>query len=573
LNKVDEDISDSQESAKAMKILVVDDTEANRRLLGWMLEDEGHTVQEAENGELAVALFKETNPDLVLMDVMMPIMDGFEATKAIKEYLGGKHVPIIFLTALSDDASLAKCLSIGGDDFLSKPINEQVLQAKIKAHSRIKDLNEQLNEQNAKLTKMHQLTEHEHKIAKTVFEGALAASKLDDPNIRHYISPAATFNGDLLLAAYSPSGGLYTLMADFTGHGLPAAIGAVPLSQVFFDATEQGVSVSSIARDLNRSLEKFLPDDMFAAAAIAELNAEGTRVTLWMGGMPDAILTDHKGRLKQKIQSAHMPLGILEDHEFEREPFILEVETNDRLYVYTDGIPEALNCNGVMYGEERLLQHFSSSKPNAFNELINDVIDYTGHKGQIDDITLLELTCRPVQSDQVNPAPTFDAAHTLPWQFRMTLTAKELCQGHSPVGQLTDMVGNAPGIEAHKDYLHTILTELFANALEHGILKLDSDLKRTEQGYLDYYQQRAHKLRSLNQGELEINIRFYVNDHTGYLMIQLDDSGPGFDINSRNASGDNDSFGRGIELIESLCDSVTYSQNGTRVEVTYRIDD
>ena len=157
-----------------MKILVVDDTEANRRLLGWMLEDEGHTVQEAENGELAVALFKETNPDLVLMDVMMPIMDGFEATKAIKEYLGGKHVPIIFLTALSDDASLAKCLSIGGDDFLSKPINEQVLQAKIKAHSRIKDLNEQLNEQNAKLTKMHQLTEHEHKIAKTVFEAEQA---------------------------------------------------------------------------------------------------------------------------------------------------------------------------------------------------------------------------------------------------------------------------------------------------------------------------------------------------------------------------------------------------------------
>src|SRR5690606_16464168 len=112
-----------------MHILVVDDTEANRKLLAWILEDEGHTVTEAKDGRQAVTLFQAGEFDLVLMDVMMPVMDGFEATRAIKEYLGDRHVPIIFLTALSDDASLAKCLAIGGDDFLSKPINEKILQA------------------------------------------------------------------------------------------------------------------------------------------------------------------------------------------------------------------------------------------------------------------------------------------------------------------------------------------------------------------------------------------------------------------------------------------------------------
>lgn len=228
-----------------MKILVVDDTEANRKLLAWMLEDDGHEVVEAINGQEAVDLFKQAKPDLVLMDVMMPVMDGFEATKAIKDYLAGTHVPIIFLTALSDDASLTKCLSIGGDDFLSKPINEQVLQAKIKAHSRIKDLNEQLNRKNKELTRLHQFTMREHEIAKNVFESALAASILDSNNTRHYISPAATFNGDLLLVSISPSGGLYALMADFTGHGLPAAIGALPVSQAFLDAAQQGASVAA----------------------------------------------------------------------------------------------------------------------------------------------------------------------------------------------------------------------------------------------------------------------------------------------------------------------------------------
>ncbi|RLT92491.1 fused response regulator/phosphatase [Ketobacter sp.] len=554
-----------------MKILVVDDTEANRKLLAWMLEDDGHEVVEATNGEEAVELFKSATPDLVLMDVMMPIMDGFEATQAIKEHLRGTHVPIIFLTALSDDASLTKCLSIGGDDFLSKPINEQVLQAKIKAHSRIKDLNEQLNRQNKELTRLHQFTLREHEIAKNVFENALAASILDSKNTRHYISPAATFNGDLLLVTISPSGGLYALMADFTGHGLPAAIGALPVSQAFLDAAQQGASVSSIAREVNRTLEKFLPDDMFAAAAIAELNAEGNRLTLWMGGMPDALHTDASGALKQKIPSTHMPLGILEDDEFEREANIIEVADGDRLYLYTDGIPESLNSEGEMYGENRMLDHFDGASSDPLTSLIESVNRFTGHKDQNDDITLLELICKPVEAAVSGDASVLNLELALPWTLHMTLTAEEMKKPTSPVAQLVDMISSAPGIESHKDYLHTILAELYSNALEHGILGLRSDLKKTEDGYLEYYQQREEKLQQLSCGTLDITVSFRVEGRKGYLSLQLDDSGCGFDVAHRNHSTDEDSFGRGIDLIETLCDRVSYSEGGTRVEAEYTI--
>jgi len=100
-----------------MKILVVDDNEANRKLLGWLLEDDGHDVVEAIHGQDAIDKFPAVQPDLILMDVMMPVVDGFQATSTIKQLLGPRHVPIIFLTALTDEASLAKCLSIGGDDF------------------------------------------------------------------------------------------------------------------------------------------------------------------------------------------------------------------------------------------------------------------------------------------------------------------------------------------------------------------------------------------------------------------------------------------------------------------------
>lgn len=554
-----------------MKILVVDDTEANRKLLAWMLEDDGHEVIEAVDGQEAVSLFKETEPDLVLMDVMMPVMDGFEATQAIKEYLGGTHVPIIFLTALSDDASLTKCLSIGGDDFLSKPINEQVLQAKIKAHSRIKDLTEQLKQQNKELTRLHQFTVREHEIAKSVFENALAASILDSKNTRHYISPAATFNGDLLLVSISPSGGLYALMADFTGHGLPAAIGALPVSQAFLEAAQQGASVSSIAREVNSTLEKFLPDDMFAAAAIAELNADGNRLTLWLGGMPDAILTDAAGKLKQLIQSTHMPLGILEDDEFEREANIVEVNHGDRLFLYTDGIPESLNQQREMYGEKRMLQHFDGSSADPLTSLIEDVNRFTGNKDQNDDITLLELACKPVETSVTGDASVLTLNHALPWTLHMSLQAEELRKTSSPISQIVDMIGSAPGIESHKDYLHTILAELFSNALEHGILGLCSDLKKTEDGYMEYYRQRAEKLKQLDKGTLDITVSFRAEGRKGYLTLRLDDSGKGFDIANRHHSGEEDSFGRGIDLIETLCDNVTYSEGGTRVEAEYTI--
>lgn len=552
-----------------MKILVVDDTEANRKLLAWILEDEGHEVAEATNGQEAIDMFMRNEPDLVLMDVMMPVMDGFEATAAIKHYLGERHVPIIFLTALSDDASLTKCLAIGGDDFLSKPINEQVLQAKIKAHTRIKDLNVQISAKNAELKRLHQRTMREHEIAKTVFENAFSRSFLDCKNTRFYVSPATTFNGDILLTAHSPSGGLYTLIADFTGHGLPAALGALPLSQSFFAGAGKGLSVSDIARELNRSLAKFLPDDMFAAATLVELNSEGTRLSMWSGGMPDAIITDSHGKLKQTLSAIHMPLGVLADHEFDRQVHMLDVDLDDRVYLYTDGIPEALDANGDMYGETRLLKSFDGTVVDPFNTLIDDVMKFSVVGAQNDDITLIEICCRPLDLPAEAPKSHITES-TLPWRLDVSMQACHLRNG-SPVPQIIDMIGSAPGIEAHKDFLHTILSELFSNALEHGVLGLKSELKQLEDGFIEYYAQREQKLEALESGSVSISIEFSSRGNEGTLSVSLKDSGKGFDVAANNHATDDDAFGRGVSLIESLCESVVYSENGTQVEVTYRL--
>tara|TARA_A100001037_G_C14683231_1_gene428297 strand:- start:75 stop:407 length:333 start_codon:yes stop_codon:yes gene_type:complete len=108
-----------------VRILVVDDQAPNRGLLSYILEDDGHEVLEATDGESGVAQFQSVAPDLVLMDVAMPGMDGYEAARTMKANADDRHVPIIFLTAHSDEASLSRCLEVGGDDFLTKPINDR----------------------------------------------------------------------------------------------------------------------------------------------------------------------------------------------------------------------------------------------------------------------------------------------------------------------------------------------------------------------------------------------------------------------------------------------------------------
>src|SRR3954470_8311848 len=104
-----------------MKILLVDDSPTIRAATGPMLEKMGHTLTVAENGEQALAAYERERPDLVLMDVTMPGMDGYAAAQQIRSKYAGDWVPIIFLSGADDEQQLERGISAGGDDYLIKP--------------------------------------------------------------------------------------------------------------------------------------------------------------------------------------------------------------------------------------------------------------------------------------------------------------------------------------------------------------------------------------------------------------------------------------------------------------------
>jgi len=242
-------------------------------VLSAMLQKDGYTVCVAENGREAVAIFEQQQPDMVLMDVMMPEMDGYEATSQIKALAGARFVPVIFLNAITDDQALVQCMVCGGDDFLTKPYKRPILRAKINALERVRQLYTTLQRQKEVLTSHHQHLQREYEVAKKLFNTIVHPGCLDAPHLKYLLSPMAIFNGDLLLAARQPSGGLHIMVGDFTGHGLPAAVGAIPMSDIFYSMTAKGDAISDIVAEANQKLKAILPTGVFCAACLLEFNA------------------------------------------------------------------------------------------------------------------------------------------------------------------------------------------------------------------------------------------------------------------------------------------------------------
>jgi len=127
------------------KALIVDDEKTNRLVLKSLLAKQGYQTIEAVNGQEAIDLFHRENPSIIFMDVMMPVLDGYEATRQIKAASANHFVPVIFLTAMSDEEALAQCIEAGGDDFLVKPYDKLILQSKIRSMQRIAVLNREVH--------------------------------------------------------------------------------------------------------------------------------------------------------------------------------------------------------------------------------------------------------------------------------------------------------------------------------------------------------------------------------------------------------------------------------------------
>ncbi|MBR8841660.1 MULTISPECIES: fused response regulator/phosphatase [Pseudoalteromonas] len=547
-----------------MNILVVDDQVLNCKLLKAMLEQQFYTVFCAHNGRDALKILESQDIDIVLLDVVMPVMDGFETAPKIKQYAGDVYLPIIFITALEDQSSFEKCLAVGGDDFIHKPFDKVILSAKIKAHARTRRLSQQSNEQRRQLEYHYNQIEREHEIVEHIFSNALAQQSEYPEICEYHLSPASMFNGDMFLMAKSPMGGFYCLLGDFTGHGLAAAVGALPASRIFYTMVQKGMAVSDIAVELNTALNELLPGHMFCAAAIIELSSSGKSVSAWLGGLPDLYLIDQNGSLIKTIESQHMALGILEVDEFERNLLHFEVSPDQRLVMATDGIIESESERGEMYGERRLKRLLASRQHISTDQIISEVREFSGNTEQQDDLSIAIVNC--VASDSIVSVPNHYSS--LPFNISLSLDAKQM-KTTDPVLELVDLLSEVDGISAHRSNIFLLLSEAYNNSLDHGVLGLDSEIKNKEDGFFEFYSLRESVLKELKEALIIISVRYSPEELKLYFNIC--DSGNGFESSERNKAQQEHSHGRGVSLLNEIAQSVSYNSAGNEVEMIYSL--
>ncbi|MCP4127846.1 MAG: fused response regulator/phosphatase [Gammaproteobacteria bacterium] len=564
------------------KALVADDERSNRMILSAILKQIGYEVIQAENGVEAVELFQTEKPDIVLIDIIMPVMDGYDAVEQIKSDPDYSFTPVIFLTGMTDEQDLAKCIEVGGDDFLTKPFSRTLLTAKIHAMERISNLHQQVNV-------LYARTQQDQEMAKEVFAGAVITDNVALNAIHTLSQPAELFSGDVLLSAYSPSGDLNVMMGDFTGHGLAAALGAMPASEVFRAMTSKGYSIQQTLSGINSKLLNILPTNMFLAIQFITVAKSLDYVSVCNCGMPDILFLDADNHtIKHRTPSFGIPLGIAADIDFNECVELVKVDLGETILLASDGVTEALNDNNEHFTKNRLEAAISDrhADESTIDSVSRALQLFCGDASQADDISLAEVPCTPeilqtIECETVDnqyetqPTTGFNCNNNVNRvNFSVSLHGRRLSDA-DPIPMLINHIHEIEGLAEHRRLLFTILTELYTNALDHGVLDLSSDIKNEMDGFSNYFTEREKRLEQLTEGYVTISVSSCTTLDGGEMVITIKDSGSGFDFADYQCDKTDYSrlSGRGIQLITGLCSSVTYVEPGNHVEAVYSWSD
>lgn len=557
---------------RPLHILAVDDDPLIGLTISAFAGRLGHQCVHVSGGEQAIACYRERDFDLVLVDRIMPGLDGLQTTQHLRELQEQQGWrPIIMLSGASNIDEQVVALNAGCDDFLAKPINFSILEAKINSFWRIADMQQQIAKQHQELQHYANLEAEEKRISNFLMERLVRREQLDNPLIQHHLQPASVVSGDLLLVCTSRSNDTYVMLADATGHGLPAALTLIPLSQTFYAMAAKGFQLSSIMHELNQQHRAHSPSDRFVAALAACYRPREGILEVWNGGIPTALLLSNRGQVLWRFRSQNLPLGIVDGELFSREVEAFKLpEESAQLFMYSDGLVEATNAAGEAFGNQRLQDILQHTPPESrLSNLQSSLEKHLGDQQAHDDVSYLQLLCEDHSPDA---QPQQSSSHSLQaadnWSLQLLLTAPQLQRL-----DLEPLISNfcqVLGLEdSRQGVFSLILRELLCNALDHGLLGLDSSLKREMDGFERYFQLRSERLQELHEGEIRLDISQHSDLDGNRLSIKVSDSGPGFDFHQLDpSSSQNDAVsyhGRGLMLLRQLCSHLEFLGNGNQV--------
>lgn len=547
-----------------MTVLVVDDKPDNVMIASKTIKKMGHRSIEASSGEEALEKFLAESPDMILMDVMMPGIGGLEATRRIRQAAGTNWLPILMVTALSREGEILEGLRAGADDYLTKPLSLPLLQSKIKVFQRIAALQQALSA-------YYRQAEDERILGARLMEYMVNREGLSDPALRHRVTPAWHFSGDLIAAARTPGNCHHILLSDGMGHGLPAAMASLPLFDTFYAMSELGYGIGRIVEVMNSRMHTMMPPGRFTALTLVSVNPVMGVIEVWNGGNPYPCLVDVRGKIVKRWISRHVPLGVLPPDEFSAELEAFSYDGGGQLFLWSDGLTEAENAEGEQFGPERAWAALESARPEQRFDALIQALD--GHRAGAlaDDIAVLMVAVPapgPVNLQQVVAAGAEYGSNGLKMSFHFE--APDL-KSMDVVPALSGIIERIAATKEHAGQIFLILSELVSNALDHGLLRLDSSLKTSSEGFAVYAAQRQNALQALLEGYIDIDIEILQHDSRKMVKISVRDSGPGFHLECGSQMPDCAYYGRGIELVRRLSHDMRYTGAGNEVVTYYEL--
>lgn len=369
-------------------ILIVDDTPTNLGVISGALTDT-YKTKVATNGQKALALASaDEKPDLILLDVVMPEMDGYEVCTRLKADPATREIPIIFLTGQTSVEDETRGFSVGGVDYVHKPFSPAIVKARVQSHILLREARAQLAKQ---LDVLNAELEMAHQIQLSILPHELP--KLPGLDIAARFLPMESVGGDFYDFIRIDDKHLGILIADVSGHGLSSALIASMLQVALAGEVAHASQPAEVLAGLNKAVSgKF--SNKFVTAAYVYVDLEENLMRYAGAGHPP--LMQYRNSMNKAVQILEngIVLGILEESTY--GALEIPLEPGDRQVLYTDGILEAANPVQEMFGVEQFMRFLESSKSlNAgqFADALLAKIDrWTGQsseQGQQDDLTLV----------------------------------------------------------------------------------------------------------------------------------------------------------------------------------------
>ena len=523
-------------------VLAVDDTPENLDVVKGILADV-YTVKAAINGQMALKIIEKAPPDLILLDIMMPGMSGYEVCEQLKADPNTRDIPVIFLTAMEQTTDEAKGFDLGAADYITKPVNPPILEARVRTHLALKFAMDDLQSAYAVIKKQKDRMQEELNVGRDIQMSMLPVEFPPFPDRSEFdlhalLKPAREVGGDFYDYFFVSDDEICLVVGDVSGKGVPAALFMAVTKTMLKTSAIGDPSPASILTRVNDELSADNPASMFVTMFLALVNVRTGEFRYCNAGHNPPYLL-HKGRGFACLNQRHGPIiGAMPGIAYkESDGQLLE---NDTLYIFTDGVTEAMDAGGNLFSERRLeelIDGFDEATSKAIADAsLQEIEEYASGTEQADDITILAF--------QFNRPRGENAEHVLDLSVAPNLA--EIQKVNDSVETFCGEIGLPAGISQK---LSIIFDELLNNTISYGL-----------------------------KDEAEHEIQIHIEYADGQVVVKVSDDGIPFNPfdqispDTTLSVEEREIGGLGVLLVKEMTDSQVYKRHSNRNIVTLTIN-